>query len=92
MPEGDDDLDEPEQIGKGEKVRIGFTTQCRISKELLNESDVFLLDAGWGLFLWIGKNADHSEKLRALARADKYCHSDLRTVDLPLTIVKSGYE
>lgn len=92
LPEGDDDLDEPEQVGKGEKVRIGFTTQCKISKDLLDESDVFLLDAGWELFLWIGKNANRSEKLGAFARADKYCQGDLRTVDLPLSIVKSGYE
>mmetsp|Transcript_81753 Transcript_81753/g.122808 ORF Transcript_81753/g.122808 Transcript_81753/m.122808 type:complete len:376 (-) Transcript_81753:180-1307(-) len=92
LPEGDDDLEEAEQVGKGEKVKIGFTTQCKISKDLLDESDVFLLDAGWELFLWIGKNADRSEKLGAFAKADKYCQADLRTVDLPLSIVKSGYE
>jgi gelsolin len=84
LPEGDDDLDEAEQVGKGEKVKIGFTSQCKISKDLLDETDVFLLDAGRELFLWIGKNAYRSERLGAFAKADRYCQADLRSVDLPL--------
>jgi gelsolin len=83
---------EAEQVGKGEKVKIGFVTACKISKDLLEESDVFLLDAGWEVFLWIGKDADKSEKLGAFSKADKYCKADLRTVDLPLSFVKSGFE
>ena len=89
LPGGDD---EAIQIGKGEKVKIGFTSGCKVSKDLLDESDVCLLDAGWEIFLWIGKDADRSEKLGAFAKADKYCQGDLRTMDLPLSIVKSGYE
>jgi gelsolin len=88
---GDEDS-EPEQVGKGEKVKIGFTTACKLSRDLLDESDVFLLDAGWEVFLWLGKDADKSEKLGAFAKADQYCKEDLRTVDLPLAIVKAGYE
>lgn len=83
---------EPEQVGKGEKVKIGFVTACRLSKDLLDDSDVFLLDAGWEVFLWLGNNADKSEKLGSFSKADKYCKEDLRTVDLPLSIVKSGFE
>jgi gelsolin len=83
---------EPEQVGKGEKVKVGFQTSCMLAKDLLDEGDVFLLDAGWEVFLWIGKNADRSEKLGAFSKADKYCQGDLRTIDLPLAIVKSGFE
>lgn len=83
---------EPEQVGKGETVKVGFHSGPKVSKDLLNDSDVFLLDAGWEIFLWIGKDADRSEKLGAFAKADKYCQSDLRTVNLPLSIVKSGSE
>lgn len=83
---------EPEQVGKGEVVSIGFTEGCKVDKGLLDESDVFLLDAGWEIFVWIGKDADRSEKLGAFAMADKYCQGDARTLDLPLSIVKSGYE
>lgn len=83
---------EPEQVGKGEKVKVGFTSSPRLNKDLLDDSDVFLLDAGWEIFLWLGCNADRSEKLGAFAKSDKYCQADLRTIDLPLTIVKSGQE
>lgn len=84
---------EPEQVGKGEKVHFGFASGGpKLSKDLLNESDIFILDAGWEIFLWMGKDADRSEKLGAFSKADKYCQGDLRTVDLPLSIVKSGYE
>lgn len=80
------------QVGKGEKVKIGFSSGPKLPKDLLDESDVFLLDAGWEIFLWLGKDADRSEKLGAFAKADKYSQTDLRTIDLPLSIVKSGYE
>lgn len=83
---------EPIQVGKGETVKIGFTSGPKLSKDLLDEANVFLLDAGWEVFLWLGKDADRSEKLGAFSKADKYCQSDLRTIDLPLSIVKSGYE
>lgn len=83
---------DPEQIAKGETVKIGFTSSCKVPKDLLNESDIFLLDAGWEVFLWMGKDANRSEKLGAFAKADLYMQDDIRTVDLPLSIVKSGYE
>jgi len=105
--EGDDDVEEfapllfklpgepdaePEQVGKGETVKVGFTAECTLDRALLKEDDVFLLDAGWELFVWIGKDADRSEKLAAFSMADKYCHDDARTVDLPLSFIKSGKE
>lgn len=89
IPSGDDD---PEQVGKGEKVRVGFKTSPKVNRDLLDDTDVFLLDAGWELFLWIGSNADRSEKLSAISKADKYCHEDPRTMNMPLSIVKSGFE
>ena len=81
-----------EQVGKGEKVKTRFKTSSKVSKDLLNDSDVFLLDAGWEVFLWIGANADRSEKMAAFSKADVYCKKDPRTTNLPLSIVKSGME
>ena len=83
---------EPEQVAKGEEVKIGFTSSSKVPKDLLNDSEIFLLDAGWEVFLWMGKDADRSEKLGAFAKADTYMQDDMRTIDLPLSIVKSGYE
>lgn len=93
LPPADDELAEPEQVAKGEPVKIGFgPATCKLERSALDESDVMLLDGGWEIFVWMGKDADRSEKLGAIARADKYCKDDLRTVDLPVSIVKSGYE
>jgi hypothetical protein len=92
----DDDLDnenEPEQVGKGEMVKLGFgVTDCRLDRALLDDSDVFLLDGGWEIYVWIGKDADRSEKLGAVTKADAYTQGDLRTIDLPVQFVKSGME
>ena len=52
-------------------MRFG-TTVSKLDKSLLDESDVFLLDAGWEVFLWIGKDSDKSEKLTGMAKADSY--------------------
>lgn len=83
--------DEPEQVAKGEEVRYGSPV-ARIGRDNLNEADVFLLDAGWELFLWMGSGADSSEKVAAMGKAEAYAKEDPRTADLPLTLVKSGYE
>lgn len=89
----DDPDEEPIQVAKAEKVHVRFgAPSLKLDRSHLDEKDVFLLDAGWELFLWIGENSDRSEKLAAIAKADAYCKEDPRTSDLPFTIVKSGYE
>jgi len=58
----------------------------------LNEDDVFLMDSGWEIFVWIGKSADTSEKIAAMGAADRFAAMEPRAADLPVTIVKSGNE
>jgi gelsolin len=82
-----------EQVAKGEPVKFGFgKSHSKIDKSALSSSDVFLLDAGWEIFVWIGPDAALKEKTSAVAWADKYCLGDSRTADLPLSLVKAGYE
>lgn len=82
----------PQQVGKaGSQVKFGRPNPP-IPRSLLNQNDTFLLDGGWEIFLWIGKDSTTSEKLAAMATADNYCKGDPRTADLPLTIIKSGQE
>lgn len=104
--DGDDEIDEftpllfklgssgePEQVAKGEPVKIGFRQVVnQIPKSVLDESNIYLLDGGWDITVWIGKDADRSEKVGALSNAEEYCKQDPRTADLPVAIVKSGYE
>ena len=81
-----------EKVGEGEKVKIGFaSTAVKLDKGLLHEGDVFLLDAGWELFCWMGSGASRDEKLAAISNADKYA-KDNDKMNLPLSIIKSGYE
>lgn len=90
LPENPED--DAVQIAQGERIRIGFVTACKLPKNLLDDSDVFLLDVGWELFLWFGNKASKGEKLLAMSKADHYCQRDVRTSELPLTIVKAGCE
>ena len=81
-----------EKVGEGEKVKIGFApATVKLDKGLLDQSDVFLLDAGWELFCWMGSGASRDEKLAAISNADKYA-KDNDKMNLPLSIIKSGYE
>lgn len=85
--------EEPEQVAKGELVKMRFGRPApRLKRDSLDEGNVYLLDAGWELFLWIGSESDREEKLSAMAKADAYCREDTRAADLHLTLVKSGYE
>lgn len=63
-----------------------------LDKSELKEEDVFLLDSGWEIYVWIGGKADQFEKIAAMLAADKYSKQDPRTLELPVHIVKSGNE
>lgn len=58
----------------------------------LKDGDVFLVDTGWEIFVWIGKDANRDEKLAAMTAADRYTKLDPRTLELPVHIIKSGNE
>lgn len=90
---GDMDAD-PEEIAKADApVAMEYgKTVCCLDHSLLDVTDVFLLDAGWGIFVWVGADADHSEKLSAMAQSDKFCRMMNRPHNIPLHIVGSGKE
>uniref|UniRef100_A0A8C5U751 Villin-1 n=2 Tax=Passeriformes TaxID=9126 RepID=A0A8C5U751_9PASS len=60
----------------------------------LEESDVYLLDAWDQVFLWIGKDANESEKEAAAVMAQEYLrsHPSGRDLDTPIIVVKQGHE
>ena len=63
-----------------------------VDRKLLDDDDVFLLDAGWEVYLWVGNGSDKDEKIAGLTKADEYLQTTPRTANLPLTIIKSGWE
>jgi gelsolin len=70
---GDDDAAEPEQVAKAEIIKQRFgPPSSKFDRALLDESDVFLLDAGWEVFLWMGKASGRDSKFAGMACADSY--------------------
>ncbi|ELK15334.1 Advillin [Pteropus alecto] len=60
----------------------------------LNPGDVMLLDTWDQVFLWIGAEANVTEKESALATAQEYLHTHPsgRDADTPILIIKQGFE
>ncbi|XP_072927458.1 advillin isoform X2 [Hemitrygon akajei] len=60
----------------------------------LSEDDVMLLDTWDQVFLWIGKNANETEKRLSLTTVQEYLktHPSDRDLDTPIIIIKQGFE
>ena len=85
--------DEPQLVARGELVKIGFGKPTpKIAKSLLDTGDIFLLDAGWELFVWQGRESDRSERLACMGQVDAYGTFMPRAKHLPVSIIKEGYE
>mmetsp|Transcript_15157 Transcript_15157/g.31190 ORF Transcript_15157/g.31190 Transcript_15157/m.31190 type:complete len:383 (+) Transcript_15157:4177-5325(+) len=80
-----------EQVAVGEAVGKNQTAPC-FDRSSLDDSDVFLLDTGWKIFVWMGNKADRSEIFAAMRAADRYAETDPRAHDLPVTMLKAGRE
>lgn len=83
---------EPVEVAQASASVTKGHIDAKVSRSLLDESDVFLLDAGWKVYVWIGSGADTSEKLMAFSKGDAYCQKDARTASASMEIVKSGKE
>ncbi|XP_074836545.1 advillin isoform X2 [Carettochelys insculpta] len=74
--------------------RFAVTEVTDFSQDDLSESDVMLLDTWDQVFLWLGKDANATEKEAALATALEYLrtHPSGRETDTPILVVKQGFE
>jgi hypothetical protein len=81
-----------EQVAVGSPVKKTSKVCTCLQRSALEESDVFLLDSGWEIFVWIGKGGDRYEKIAAMSAADRYSKTSPRTVNLPVHIIKDGNE
>ena len=88
--------DNNEPVAQGEPVSSKFrwagASSPQMDRSHLHDDNIYLLDAGWDLFVWMGAAANVSEKVGALGWADEYCRQSPRTADVPITLVKAGYE
>lgn len=81
-----------EKVAEGISVQKRSTERKCLKKGALDDSSVFLLDAGWDVYVWIGKGADTSEKVAAMGAADRYAEMEPRANFSPVTILKAGQE
>ncbi|XP_032276276.1 advillin [Phoca vitulina] len=74
--------------------RFVVTEITDFTQDDLNPGDVMLLDTWDQVFLWIGAEANATEKESALATAQEYLHTHPsgRDADTPILIIKQGFE
>ncbi|OQR92154.1 villin [Thraustotheca clavata] len=63
-----------------------------LKKELLSSDDVFIVDAGNALHVWIGKGASADERKNGMIYATKYLSQSRRSSQTPITRVAEGAE
>jgi len=63
-----------------------------VKKAALDSKDVFVLDSGYEVFVWVGKGASMAEKGRSLHYAQDYLTAHGRPAVLPITRVMEGCE
>jgi hypothetical protein len=66
--------------------------QHKLLKEMLDPNDVFIVDTGSELFVWVGKGATKEEKRQGMGNATKYLSDNNRPSWVPVTRVVQGAE
>merc|ERR1719235_2998970 len=72
------------------KLTFELKGEGTLSEDMLDEKDVFIIDAGHEIFCWIGKEASENERKQAMYRATKYIKDNGRPNYLPVTVVDSN--
>jgi gelsolin len=64
----------------------------RVTRDKLDTRDVFVLDIGMEIFVWIGKGASEGEKKESMVVGTKYLIDNKRPNWLPITRIHEGSE
>ena len=85
----------PEKLGsnstKVTKAKMNKSKHPTMKKSVLKETEAFLLDTGFHVYIWIGKSAKSSIRTLAVHHAETYFNSQKRPV-MPVSILKQGQE
>jgi len=68
------------------------TNDGKLTKDLLDTNDVFILDLGSQLFVWIGKGSNPSERKEGMMSAQKYLQQSGKPMHTPVSRVVEGAE
>jgi hypothetical protein len=73
------------------ELKVTSVGRGRLEKKLLDTTDVFLLDAGTQVFVWVGKGATKEERAKSMPLASSYLASKGRPSHTPITrIIETG--
>uniref|UniRef100_A0A7S1U071 Gelsolin-like domain-containing protein n=1 Tax=Phaeomonas parva TaxID=124430 RepID=A0A7S1U071_9STRA len=61
-----------------------------INEGMLQSGDVFVLDDGSEIFIWVGSEASSLESNKALATAEQYLVSNNKPAHMPIHLFKEG--
>lgn len=61
-----------------------------LKKDMLDSSDVFIVDSNISIFVWIGKGASKAEKSNAMKFADEYLKKSGKPTYTPITALNEG--
>ena len=59
---------------EGGKLQFSLVSEGSISRSSLDSKDVFIIDTGKSLFVWVGKGASDGEKKNAMTYAHVSCY------------------
>ncbi|KAB5514983.1 hypothetical protein PHYPO_G00248840 [Pangasianodon hypophthalmus] len=70
------------------------TEISQFTQDDLNETDVMLLDTWDQVFLWIGAQANDTEKKESITTCQEYLrtHPGMRDPETPIVLIKQGFE
>jgi len=74
------------------KLTFTKVAEGNISKSALDTKDVFILDAGFSVFVWVGKQTSATERKTALQYAVDYLKNENRPTTLPISRILEGGE
>jgi len=77
---------------KSGKMTLTQEGAGKLTASMLDHNDVFIIDDGMELFIWIGNNAPSSEKSAAMKYAEHYITEAKRPSSLPVTVLRDGSE
>lgn len=76
----------------GGKLQCTTVKTGSFNKADLDTNDVFIVDTGSEVFVWVGKKSNQAEKKNALGYAQKYITENNRPAYLPISRVLEGGE
>jgi len=70
-------------------LNFSLISEGSVPKSMLDDKDVYIVDNGKSMFVYVGKGASASERKNALTYAHKYLMSTLHPL-IPISVVKEG--